>query len=406
MYEDDPQDKVFDVLGEAVFGGHPLGRAIIGRADVVGSRRPRCPARLPRRALRAHQRGGRGRGLGRPRRARRARRARRHRAHRRPRAGAARGARRPARAPALLRQGHRAVPRVPRRARAWRATTSAASRCACSTTSSAARRPRGCSRRCARSAAWPTASTPSSRCTPARARSACTSARGPTTSPARCGVVADELERFRAEPATAEELERSKENVKGRVLLALESTTARMNRLGSSVLADMPLLSVDEVEARIDAVELDDLARAGRRAAGPRAPERRGHRRRRGRPSARALEPVVGGPRAHDPRRRRRRGRAHGRRRSARPSRAPTTWSSPARADPALGRRAGRHPRRLRRRRRLHHARHRARQRAGLRARGRARVIGTTGWDAEPLRDESRRQRLRRARTSPSARCS
>jgi predicted Zn-dependent peptidase len=72
-------------------------------------------------------------------------------------------------------------------------------------------------------------------------------------------VVADELDRFRSEPATDEELERSKENVKGRVLLALESTTARMNRLGSSVLADMPLLSVDEVEARIDAVTLDDL---------------------------------------------------------------------------------------------------------------------------------------------------
>ena len=35
MYEDDPQDKVFDVLGEAVFAEHPLGRAIIGRADVV-----------------------------------------------------------------------------------------------------------------------------------------------------------------------------------------------------------------------------------------------------------------------------------------------------------------------------------------------------------------------------------
>src|SRR5206468_8310372 len=35
MYEDDPQDKVFDVLGEAVFGDHPLGRAIIGRAPVV-----------------------------------------------------------------------------------------------------------------------------------------------------------------------------------------------------------------------------------------------------------------------------------------------------------------------------------------------------------------------------------
>ena len=35
MYEDDPQEKVFDVLGEAVFGQHPLGRAIIGRASVI-----------------------------------------------------------------------------------------------------------------------------------------------------------------------------------------------------------------------------------------------------------------------------------------------------------------------------------------------------------------------------------
>src|SRR5436309_15029959 len=36
MYEDDPQDKVFDVLGEAVFGAHPLGRPLIGRSEVVG----------------------------------------------------------------------------------------------------------------------------------------------------------------------------------------------------------------------------------------------------------------------------------------------------------------------------------------------------------------------------------
>jgi len=35
MYEDDPQDKVFDVLGEAVFGDDPLGRPIIGRAAVI-----------------------------------------------------------------------------------------------------------------------------------------------------------------------------------------------------------------------------------------------------------------------------------------------------------------------------------------------------------------------------------
>jgi predicted Zn-dependent peptidase len=72
-------------------------------------------------------------------------------------------------------------------------------------------------------------------------------------------VVATELDRLRAQPATEDELLRSKENVKGRMVLALESTAARMNRLGSSVLAGMPLLTVDEVVERIDAVSLADL---------------------------------------------------------------------------------------------------------------------------------------------------
>ena len=40
MYEDDPQEKVFDLLGEAVFGEHPLGRAIIGRASVIADTAP------------------------------------------------------------------------------------------------------------------------------------------------------------------------------------------------------------------------------------------------------------------------------------------------------------------------------------------------------------------------------
>ena len=40
MYEDDPQEKVFDLLGEAVFGEHPLGRAIIGRASVIAETSP------------------------------------------------------------------------------------------------------------------------------------------------------------------------------------------------------------------------------------------------------------------------------------------------------------------------------------------------------------------------------
>jgi predicted Zn-dependent peptidase len=46
-------------------------------------------------------------------------------------------------------------------------------------------------------------------------------------------VVGAELARMRKSPATEDELARAKENLKGRVVLALESTGARMNRLGS-----------------------------------------------------------------------------------------------------------------------------------------------------------------------------
>src|SRR6202012_1010538 len=37
MYEDAPQDRVFVLLGRAIFGSHPLGRAVIGTAQVVGA---------------------------------------------------------------------------------------------------------------------------------------------------------------------------------------------------------------------------------------------------------------------------------------------------------------------------------------------------------------------------------
>lgn len=72
-------------------------------------------------------------------------------------------------------------------------------------------------------------------------------------------VVADELAGLRAHGVTADELHRSKENVKGRIVLSLESTAARMNRLGLAVLSDLPLLTIDEVVERIDAVSLEDV---------------------------------------------------------------------------------------------------------------------------------------------------
>ncbi|MGO9898904.1 MAG: M16 family metallopeptidase [Solirubrobacteraceae bacterium] len=73
------------------------------------------------------------------------------------------------------------------------------------------------------------------------------------------GVVGRELEHLIEQPATAEELARAKDNLKGRVLLGLESTGSRMNRLGSELLAGAPLLSLDEVVQQIDAVSLADL---------------------------------------------------------------------------------------------------------------------------------------------------
>jgi predicted Zn-dependent peptidase len=73
-------------------------------------------------------------------------------------------------------------------------------------------------------------------------------------------IAGTELQRLRAEPATADELRRAKENLKGRVLLALESTGARMNRLGAELLTETPLMELDELEERIEAVTLDDLA--------------------------------------------------------------------------------------------------------------------------------------------------
>jgi len=82
-------------------------------------------------------------------------------------------------------------------------------------------------------------------------------------------VVGTELARLQEEPASPDELTRAKENLKGRVLLALESTGARMNRLGSDVLAGSPLLSLDEVVERIDAVTLEDLRALAREMWAP-----------------------------------------------------------------------------------------------------------------------------------------
>jgi predicted Zn-dependent peptidase len=261
MYEDDPQEKVFDVLGDAVFGEHPLGRAIIGRADVVagvpvpeiarfhGSRYMPSNVVIAAAGAVDHD------------------------------AIVALAAERiPAAGPSL--PGGLAVTPAPAvvgaRRRFERKETEQFHVCLGGP---------GLSRHDDRRFALRVldnifGGTSSSRLFQevreqrglAYAVYSFTSAfqdsgqiglyvgtRSDKLAEA-LSVVETELERMRHEPATAEELLRAKENLKGRIVLALESTGARMNRLGSEVLAGAPLLSLDEVVRRIDAVTIDDLA--------------------------------------------------------------------------------------------------------------------------------------------------
>jgi predicted Zn-dependent peptidase len=72
-------------------------------------------------------------------------------------------------------------------------------------------------------------------------------------------VIGTELRRLQEDGVSSEELERARDNAKGRTVLSMEASATRMNRIGSSVLMGVPLLTVDEVLARFDAVTLDDV---------------------------------------------------------------------------------------------------------------------------------------------------
>jgi predicted Zn-dependent peptidase len=258
MYEDDPQDRVFDVLGEAIFGDHPLGRPVIGTADVVGATSAERLARF-------------------------------HAEHYAPggvviaAAGSldhdaivelARAIEVPTRASAptqlplpdalaprarFLRKdteqyhltlGGLGLARDDERRFALRVLDNIIGGTSSSRLFQEIREHRGL--------AYSVFSFQSLFAQTGQI-GFYLGTRPDNVEPA-LQVVADELARLRSDGVTADELERSKENVKGRIVLALESTAARMNRLGAAVLNELPLLSVDEVVARIEAVTADDLA--------------------------------------------------------------------------------------------------------------------------------------------------
>jgi len=269
MYDDDPQDKVFDVLGEAVFGDHPLGRAIIGRADVV--------AGTPAAGLAAFH------------------------ADRYVPGNvvvAAAGSIDHATIVALTREAEArtaalgaapptddSVPGLERRVRFITKETEQY-HVALGGPGVVRDDPRRFALRVLDNILGGTSSSRLFQEVREK-RGLAYSVFSFTANYARSGqvglyvgtrpdnvakamtVVGEELERFRQSGASAEELDRSRENVKGRILLGLESTTARMNRLGSSVLAEMPLLTIDELEERIDAVTLEDVEALARELYAP-----------------------------------------------------------------------------------------------------------------------------------------
>jgi predicted Zn-dependent peptidase len=84
-------------------------------------------------------------------------------------------------------------------------------------------------------------------------------------------VTARELAEVAAGNLRPGELDRAKENLEGRLLLSLESTSNRMTRLGRSLITDMDLVTVEETIRRIRSVTEGDVAAA---AADLFAPER------------------------------------------------------------------------------------------------------------------------------------
>jgi predicted Zn-dependent peptidase len=75
-----------------------------------------------------------------------------------------------------------------------------------------------------------------------------------------CEIIGRELGSLRDEGVSPEELERAKEHVKGRMVLGLEATGTRMTRLARASLFDVPLLSLDEMLERVEQVSAEEVA--------------------------------------------------------------------------------------------------------------------------------------------------
>jgi len=260
MYEDDPQDKVFDVLGTAVFGDHPLGRSIIGAADVVaGAPVEQIRAFHDERYVASNVVIAAAGAVDHDQLVEWAK-------ERVPNGGRSADAPKPAAAPGRhaprvrferkdteqyhVCLGGVGIARDDERRFALRVLDTVFGGTSSSRLFQEVRERRGL--------AYSVYSF-TAQFSDTGEVGLYVGTRSDNLAPAM-EVVARELERLRRDPASADELARAKENLKGRVVLSMESTGARMNKLGAALLNGTPLLSVDEVVEQIDAVTLDTVA--------------------------------------------------------------------------------------------------------------------------------------------------
>ena len=72
-------------------------------------------------------------------------------------------------------------------------------------------------------------------------------------------LIFEELRRLRDEPVSAEELAMNREQIKGNLLMALESTSSRMSRMAKNMMFYGRVIPVDELIRNLEAVTAEDV---------------------------------------------------------------------------------------------------------------------------------------------------
>lgn len=83
-------------------------------------------------------------------------------------------------------------------------------------------------------------------------------------------LIKEEIARITEKGVSEEELNRSKDHIKGNLVLSLEDSGSRMTRIGKAEVCGGEILSLNELLARIDAVTSEDVLKLAKELFGPR----------------------------------------------------------------------------------------------------------------------------------------